>query len=94
MNFIQEKLSKMRISRKIALSFVVVILMGAFLLTLPISNRGWTWLKMCIRDRLWVGFPYGLIVGLGVVLVISSQCLKIHAVSVIIKKTGIAANVE
>ncbi|WP_276768110.1 FtsX-like permease family protein [Dielma fastidiosa] len=43
---------------------------------------------------LWVGFPYGLIVGLGVVLVISSQCLKIHAVSVIIKKTGIAANVE
>ena len=45
MNFIQEKLSKMRISRKIALSFVVVILMGAFLLTLPISNRGWTWLN-------------------------------------------------
>lgn len=31
MNFIQEKLAKMRISRKIALSFVVVILMGAFL---------------------------------------------------------------
>ena len=45
MNFIQEKLAKMRISRKIALSFVVVILMGAFLLTLPISNRGWTWLN-------------------------------------------------
>lgn len=45
MNFIQEKISKLSISRKIALSFVVVILIGALLLTLPISNQGWQWLN-------------------------------------------------
>lgn len=45
MNFIQEKFSKMRISQKIALSFVFVILIGTVLLTLPISNRGWQWLN-------------------------------------------------
>ncbi len=45
MSFLKEKFTKLSISRKIALSFLSVIVTGAILLMLPISNQDGQWLN-------------------------------------------------
>lgn len=73
-------------AQKIALSFLFVMLMGAFLLCLPISNQSHTWLAF--EDALFMATSATCVTGLGTITIQTSFTLFGKIVMLILIQVG------